>query len=121
MAWPAREYGVTDHRLTVQPEADAAWGMSGDVDDSDLPLSDPHLHSMVERDVGRQVERRGICGVNAYRSARRLPHSIQRPNVVRVTMRQKNVPNKRATGSRQNLLRACSRVHNRQLSRFRAL
>jgi hypothetical protein len=76
MAWPAGEYGVADHSLTIQPEADAARGMSGHVGDSDLPFSHPHFHAMVEREIGMQVKRRCICGVNAYRSARCLPNSI---------------------------------------------
>jgi hypothetical protein len=58
--------------------------------------------------------------VSAHRSTCRFPHSIQRANMVRVTMSQKNATNWRSTHDSQNPLCVSSGIHDSQLSRHRA-
>jgi hypothetical protein len=61
--------------------------------DPDVPFTHRDLHSILQRKVGLQAKLLGVCGVDAHRSACRLPHFLQRPNMVWMTMREQNAPN----------------------------
>ena len=72
---------------------------------SETPLTYPDLHSILKQDIGLHVKTRCVRGMDSHGSTCCLPYCLQRPNMVRMTMREKNASNRCMACRRQNGLR----------------